>query len=229
MVPWLVVAMTVGLGFGLQEIFANFVSGLIILIERPIRVGDAVTVGDTSGIVTHIRIRATTIVDWDHKELIVPSKRFITESVLNWTLSDPTIRIGLPVSVAHGSNASLVQETLVQIAKRHPSVADEPPPYAVFRGIGLESMDFELSAFVRREGYGRVLHALNTPVEEELLARGIGVAAPIQLPQLQLRAEATAVAGRKVPGRRLCLACRPTGLVRAAHAALFKRSILARE
>ncbi len=187
-VQWLVAAMTVGLGFGLQEIFANFVSGLIILFERPIRVGDAVTVGDTSGVVTRIRMRATTITDWDHKELIVPNKRFITGEVLNWTLTDPVIRLALPVSIAHGSSAAHVRDTLVRIAKEHPSVAPEPPPNAVFRGLGPSSMDFELYVFVRREDYGRVLHELNSAVEEALVARGIGIAVPIQLQQIQFRA-----------------------------------------
>ena len=85
-VQWLVAAVTVGLGFGLQEIFANFVSGLIILFERPIRVGDIVTIGGFSGRVTQIRIRATTIRQWDRKELVVPNKEFITGQLINWSL-----------------------------------------------------------------------------------------------------------------------------------------------
>ena len=88
-VQWLAAAMTVGLGFGLQEIFANLVSGLIILFERPIRAGDLVTVDDVTGHVTRMQIRATTITDLDRRELIVPNKRFITGNVINWTLSDP--------------------------------------------------------------------------------------------------------------------------------------------
>ncbi|MCK6483478.1 MAG: mechanosensitive ion channel [Phycisphaerae bacterium] len=187
-VQWLAAAMTVGLGFGLQEIFANFISGLIILFERPIRVGDAVTVGGTSGIVTRIRMRATTIVDWDRKELIVPNKRFITGEVLNWTLTDLTIRLALPVSVAHGSNAQLVRDTLVRIAKEHPKVEAEPPPSAMFRGLGPSSMDFELSVFVRRDDQGDVLHELNSALEDALVAIGVGIAVPIHLQQLQVRA-----------------------------------------
>ena len=89
-VQWLVAAMTVGLGFGLQEIFANFVSGMILLFERPARVGDTVTIGDITGTVTKIQIRATTILDWDNKELIVPNREFVTGNLVNWTLSNPT-------------------------------------------------------------------------------------------------------------------------------------------
>ena len=91
---WLVAALSVGLGFGLQEIFANFVSGLILLFERPIRIGDTVTVGNLSGTVSRIRIRATTITDWDRKEMIIPNKMFITGQLTNWTLSDPITRLG---------------------------------------------------------------------------------------------------------------------------------------
>ena len=102
-VQWLVAAMTVGLGFGLQEIFANFISGLIILFERPIRVGDVVTLGGVTGTVARIRIRATTIVDGDRKELIVPNKEFITGKLVNWTLSDQTLRVVSKVGEWHGS------------------------------------------------------------------------------------------------------------------------------
>ncbi|WP_159190571.1 mechanosensitive ion channel domain-containing protein, partial [Klebsiella pneumoniae] len=85
---WLVAALGVGLGFGLQEIFANFISGLIILFEKPIRIGDTVTIRDLTGSVTKINTRATTISDWDRKEIIVPNKAFITEQFINWSLSD---------------------------------------------------------------------------------------------------------------------------------------------
>jgi potassium efflux system protein len=91
-IQWLIAALGVGIGFGLQEIVANFICGLILLFERPIRIGDVVTVGDTDGVVTSIRIRSTTIRNWDRKELLVPNKEFITGRLLNWTLSDPITR-----------------------------------------------------------------------------------------------------------------------------------------
>ena len=102
-IQWLVAALSVGLGFGLQEIVANFVCGLIILFERPFRVGDVVTIGDQTGTVTRIQIRATTVTDWDRRELIVPNKEFITGKLINWSLSDPITRVVVPVGVAYGS------------------------------------------------------------------------------------------------------------------------------
>lgn len=92
-VQWLAAAVTLGIGFGLQEIFANFVSGLILLFEQPVRIGDIVTVGDISGVVSRIQIRATTIRDWDNRELILPNKELITGRFVNWTLSDSVTRI----------------------------------------------------------------------------------------------------------------------------------------
>ena len=99
-VQWLVAALGVGFGFGLQEIFANFVSGLIILAERPIRIGDVVTVGDVSGTVARIRARATTVIDFDNKEVLIPNKSFITDRVINWTLSSQTTRLLLKIEPA---------------------------------------------------------------------------------------------------------------------------------
>ena len=103
-IQWLATALTFGLAFGLQEIFANFVAGLIILFERPIRVGDVVTVADVTGVVSRMRICATTITDWDRRELIVPNKEFITGRLLNWTLSDKVNRIEIEVGIAYGSD-----------------------------------------------------------------------------------------------------------------------------
>lgn len=148
-VQWLAAAITVGLGFGLQEIFANFVSGLIILFERPIRVGDTVTIGGTSGTVTRIRIRATTILDWDRKELIIPNRQFITGQVINWTLSDTLSRLVIPVGVAYGSDPEAVRAALLRVAGASRLIADSPPPTALFREFGASSLNFELRAFVR--------------------------------------------------------------------------------
>jgi potassium efflux system protein len=109
---WLVAALSVGLGFGLQEIFANFVSGLIILFEKPIRLGDTVTIRDLTGTVTKIKTRATTIVDWDRKEIIVPNKAFITEQFINWSLSDAITRVKLRIRIGLTRDPKLVQRIL---------------------------------------------------------------------------------------------------------------------
>lgn len=184
-VQWLVAAMTVGLAFGLQEIFANLVSGIIILFERPIRIGDVVTVGNVSGTVSRIRIRATTVTDWDRKELIVPNKHFITQQILNWTLSDAIIRVIFPVSVSRGSEVEHVKSILLGIAREHPLVLSEPEPIIVFKGFGPGALQFDLRVFIRREDYARVLDAVNTAIEEGLKKADIEIAVDRQ--EIQVR------------------------------------------
>lgn len=144
---WLVAALGVGIGFGLQEIVANFISGLIILFERPIRVGDVISVGDSSGTVTRIQIRATTIRDWDGKELLVPNKEFITGRLLNWTLSDTNIRVTLNVGIAYGSNVELAMQLLEKVVTRHPAVIKEPAPSVVFTGFGDSALQLSVRCF----------------------------------------------------------------------------------
>ncbi len=148
-VQWLVAALGVGLGFGLQEIFANLVSGIILLFERPIRVGDTVTVGDVSGKVSHIEMRATTIIDWDMKELVVPNKTFITEKLINWTLTDTVTRVVIPVGIGYGCDEELALRIFKQIFDESPLVLNEPEPQVFFVGFGESSLDFSLRVFVR--------------------------------------------------------------------------------
>ena len=145
---WLAAALTVGLGFGLQEIFANFVSGLILLFERPFRVGDVITVGELSGRVTRIRTRATTVVDFENKEIVIPNKSFITGQLVNWTLSDTTTRVTIRVGVDYGTAPKQVLELLMQAAQEHPLVMAEPAPQSWFMAFGANSIDFELRVFV---------------------------------------------------------------------------------
>ena len=178
-VQWLVAAMTVGLGFGLQEIFANFVSGLIILFERPIRVGDTVTVGDVTGTVTRIRIRATTITDWDRKELVVPNKSFITGQLVNWSLSDSILRMRFPVGIAYGSDTALAHKVLLEVAKNDPIVLAEPPPSVVFKGFGDSALDFELRAFIPgMDDYVKAWDQVNTAVDRAFRDAKIEIAFP---------------------------------------------------
>lgn len=148
-VQWLVAAMGVGLGFGLQEIFANMISGIILLFERPIRVGDTVTVGDISGKVTRIQIRATTIVDWDQKELIVPNKMFITDRVVNWTLTDPVTRVVIPIGISYDADEAEAVRIIKQVTEESPLVLKEPGPSVFFVGFGESSLDFSLRVYVR--------------------------------------------------------------------------------
>lgn len=178
-VQWLAAAMTVGLGFGLQEIFANLVSGLIILVERPIRVGDIVSVGDVTGTVSRMQMRATTVTDYDRRELIVPNKKFITDNVINWTLSDPISRVVLPVGVAYGTNVSQVREIMLRIARRCPFVLDEPAPNTLFKGFGDSTLNVQLMVFIpQRSIYIDVVNELNTAIAREFAAANIEIAFP---------------------------------------------------
>jgi potassium efflux system protein len=180
-VQWLVAAMTVGLGFGLQEIFANFISGLIILFERPMRVGDTVTVGDITGTVTRIQIRATTIRDWNRKELVVPNKEFVTGQLINWTLSDTVLRLVIPVGIAYGSDTKLAHEVLLKVAREHPHVSREPEPAALFVGFGESSLNFELRVFIpSMEHYLSVWHDLHMAIDAAFREAGIEIAFPQQ-------------------------------------------------
>lgn len=145
---WLVAALGVGIGFGLQEIVANFISGLIILFEHPIRVGDMVTVGDKDGFVTKIRIRATTIRDLDGKELLVPNKEFITSRLLNWTLSDSQNRCFIRVGVAYGCNVEEAIRLLYKVVSEHPNTLPEPKPQIVFEEFGDNSLELSARSFL---------------------------------------------------------------------------------
>ncbi|MFC0323178.1 mechanosensitive channel MscK [Gallibacterium melopsittaci] len=145
---WLFAALSVGLGFGLQEIFANFVSGIIILFERPVRIGDTITIGEYSGSVSKIRIRATTLVDYDGKEVIVPNKAFVTERLTNWALSNTITRLVIKVGVAYGSDLELTKKLLLQAATECKSVLKEPEPRAYFLVFGASTLDHELRVYV---------------------------------------------------------------------------------
>ncbi len=178
-VQWLVAAISVGLGFGLQEIFGNFVSGLIILFERPVRVGDIVTVGPITGCVSRIQIRATTISDGDRRELIVPNKDFITGQIVNWTLTDPITRVVLPLGIAYDADIELAYRLLMQIARDNPWVMKDPEPMAVMTGLGDSALNFELRVFIaNREQHAALVHSLNTKIATTFREYGIEIAFP---------------------------------------------------
>ena len=144
---WLIAALSVGLGFGLQEIFANFISGLIILFEKPVRIGDTVTIRDLTGTVSKIKIRATTIIDWDRKEIIVPNKAFITEQLVNWSLSDPITRVTVQVAVARDSDPAKVEAALYQAVEECQHTLKTPEPEVWFSGFGKHTQDYEIRAY----------------------------------------------------------------------------------
>jgi potassium efflux system protein len=178
-IQWLVAALGVGIGFGLQEIVANFISGLIILFERPIRVGDTVTVADTTGLVTRIRIRATTIRNWDGQELLVPNKEFITGRLLNWTLSDPTTRLVLPVGLVYGGDVNKAMALMVEAAREHPGVLDDPQPWVSFDEFGDNALSLKLRCFVpSMENRLATFSALHEAINRKFNEAGLVIAFP---------------------------------------------------
>lgn len=173
-IQWLVAAMSVGLGFGLQEIFANFVSGIILLFERPIRVGDVVTIGDKTGVVNRIRMRSTTIVDPDRKEYIVPNKDLVTERLLNWTLTDFTNRVEIMVGVASGTDTDVACQLLLQAAREQPHVLAEPQPSASFEGFADGGLKLALRCFLPNlDNRASTIHNLHTVIDRNFRAAGI--------------------------------------------------------
>ena len=146
-IQWLIAALGVGLGFGLQEIFANFISGLIMLFEKPVRIGDTVTIRDLTGTITKINTRATTIVDWDRKEIVMPNKAFITEQLVNWSLSDAITRIVLTIPATIEANTQLVMDILLKVAKQSEYVLNDPEPQVFLVDIQEGIQLFELRMF----------------------------------------------------------------------------------
>lgn len=178
-IQWLAAAFTVGLGFGLQEIVANFVSGLILLVERPFRIGDIVTVGEVHGKITRIQMRATTVTDWNRKELIVPNKEFITGQFVNWTLSDRILRLEFPVGIAYDSDTAHATRILREIAMTHPHVLRDPMPRVLFHDFGDSTLNFMLWAFVDNiDNSLDVRHEINTAILREFAAAGINIDYP---------------------------------------------------
>lgn len=180
-VQWLAAAITLGIGFGLQEIFANFVSGLIILFERPIRIGDMVTVGDINGRVHKIQMRSTTILQFNNRELIVPNKEFITTQLVNWTLTTNLMRTKVCVGIAYGSDTKLATKLLLQCAADNERALNEPSPSVIFRAFGASSLDFELRVFINSvDNLIPVQSELHYAIDEAFRNAGIEIAFPQQ-------------------------------------------------
>ncbi|MEZ6047296.1 MAG: mechanosensitive ion channel [Planctomycetaceae bacterium] len=178
-VQWMATALTFGLAFGLQEIFANFISGIILLFERPIRVGDVVTIDSVSGVVSRIRMRATTITDWDRKEYVVPNKEFITGRLLNWTLTDPINRIVIEVGIAYGSDIERARNIILQLATSHPETLEDPPPVVTFDRFGDSALNLTLRAYLPSlENRLLTLHQLHLQINNEFNAAGIEISFP---------------------------------------------------
>jgi small-conductance mechanosensitive channel len=137
-------AIGLGLGFGLQNIVNNFICGIVILFERPIKVGDRIVVGEVEGDVVHIGTRSTTVVSNDNISIIVPNSSFITENVVNWSHNDRKVRFRIPVSVAYGTDVALVEQVLLEVAAANPDVLENPPPAVRLMAFGDSGLCFEL-------------------------------------------------------------------------------------
>jgi small-conductance mechanosensitive channel len=173
-------AVGVGVGFGLQNIASNFISGLVILAERPITVGDRVEVAGIAGQVQHIRARSTVIVTNDNITMIVPNTKFIDSPVTNWTYGDPRVRFRLPVGVAYGSDVDKVREALLAAAEENPNTLEDPAPSVFLEKFGENSLDFELVVWSSEMSYRprRYRSDLNFAMEEKLREAGIEIAFP---------------------------------------------------
>ncbi|MGU5653975.1 miniconductance mechanosensitive channel MscM [Aeromonas allosaccharophila] len=171
---WLVAALSVGLGFGLQEIFANFVSGLIILFEKPIRLGDTVTIRDLTGTVTKIKTRATTIVDWDRKEIIVPNKAFITEQFINWSLSDAITRVKLRIRIGLTRDPKLVQRILEESIQASTLVLETPTPEVFLIEFTDSALIYEIRLYVNNMDHRMpITHEVHSLVLEKMQQQGL--------------------------------------------------------
>jgi small-conductance mechanosensitive channel len=146
-------AVGVGVGFGLQNIVNNFVSGLIILAERPITIGDRIEVGNVAGQVTRISLRSTTVVTNDNIAIIVPNSDFISKAVTNWSHGDPRVRMRLPVGVAYGTDLEKLEKILLEVAKAHPKVLTDPAPSVFFVEYGDSSLNMELAVWTAEMTY----------------------------------------------------------------------------
>jgi len=178
-IQFLVAALGVGIGFGLQEIVANFISGLIILVERPIRVGDVVTVNNVSGTVTKIQIRATTITNWDRQELLVPNREFIANQVLNWSLSDDILRLVIKVGVAYGSDVPKALEIMEDVARSDARVLKDPRPFCTFDEFGDSALQLTLRAYVGSpQNRFQTASDINLGIDERFKEAGLVIAFP---------------------------------------------------
>ena len=174
-------ALGVGLGFGLQEIVSNFVCGIILLLERPIRVGDIVTVSGQTGKVDRINIRATTIINGDNQSMIIPNRAFITGDLINWTLKDKISRVTLRVKVAYGTDPDKVSELLLAIARDDADVLRNPLPSALMEAISDSALEFGLYVHVPDPSLsGRVKHRLFRQIQLRFREANIQIPLPIQ-------------------------------------------------
>lgn len=199
-------AVGVGIGLGLQSIASNFISGLVILAERPITIGDRVEVGDVTGQVDRIRARCTVIRTNDNITMIVPNQKFIDEPVTNWTYGDPRVRFRIPVGVAYGSDIEKVREALLSVGREHPNALQDPPPTVFLAKFGDNSIDFELVVWSSEMSFRprRFKSDLYFAIAKKFRDAGIEIPNPqrdvyIRSGNIQVAPAATATDGQHAP------------------------------
>jgi small-conductance mechanosensitive channel len=187
-------AFGVGIGFGLQNIVNNFISGLILVVERPILPGDTVQIGELTGEVKRIGMRSSTVRTWDGAEVIVPNGNLISSEVINWTLSDRVRRVNIDVGVAYGTDPTAVMDLLVSTAKTHESVLSTPEPHVLFLGFGDSSLNFQLRLWTGYDRFLRTKSEVTVAVEKALKDADI----TIPFPQRDLHVKSVAPEARGV-------------------------------
>lgn len=189
-------AIGIGVGFGLQNIANNFISGIIILFERPIKIGDRIEVGEVEGDVVRIGARSTTVVTNDNITVIVPNSQFISENVINWSHNDEEVRFRIPVSVAYGSDARMVERLLIEVATKNPDVLEDPVPGVRLMEFGDNGLQFELRAWTNTHTHrkGILISALNFAIYDIFNAHKI----EIPFPQRDLHLKSGTLKGESI-------------------------------
>jgi small-conductance mechanosensitive channel len=172
-------ALGVGIGFGLQTIVNNFVSGLILLFERPVRVGDYIEVEGLWAEIRNIGLRATVVQTFDRADMVIPNSELISNRVTNWTRTNRIVRVRIPVGVAYGSDLALVMKILLECAQENPSVMSSPTPQALFMGFGDSSLNFEIRLFTPDVDHKFVLQSeLLLDIDRQFRLNGVEIPFP---------------------------------------------------
>jgi small-conductance mechanosensitive channel len=180
-------ALGVGIGFGLQNIVSNFVSGLILLAERPIVLGDRIEVAGVAGQVTKISLRSTIVVTNDNISIIVPNSDLITQSITNWSYGDPKVQIRIPIGVAYGTDVERLRALLLEVAAEHPNVLKEPEPIVLFESFGDSALNFELGVWTQdmAQKPRRFRSSVNFAIERKLRENNIEIPFPQRVVHLR--------------------------------------------
>ncbi len=185
-------AIGVGVGLGLQNVVSNFVAGLILLIEQPIRMGDRIETNGTAGDVIRIAARSTWVRTNDNVVIIVPNSNFINNPVTNWTANDPTVRIAVPVGVAYNSDPEKVRTILLQAAIAHPDVLSQPPPDVIFTDYGDSSLNFSLRVWTMSKAHISIV--LRSDLYFDLFRRFTEAGIELPFPQRDLHLRSSDIA-----------------------------------